>query len=73
MWPSQLPSPRLGMARPVQYRQIPLTIDIRREGAGKRLVEQRTELNGKPVAKAEVADLANVEKLQFEIVRVHGK
>ncbi|MDD4888688.1 MAG: hypothetical protein PHU85_02065 [Phycisphaerae bacterium] len=58
---------------PGQYRQIPVTIAIRREGKGARLVETRTSLNGKPVARAEVTDLSGVTKLEFEIVRVYGK
>ena len=58
---------------PGEYRQIPLTITIRREGKGKRLVETRTALNGKQIAKAEVADVSKFEAMNFEVVRVYGK
>ena len=54
------------------YRRIPLTVDISRSGEGGKLVETRVKVNGKRAEKAEVAELANVRRVNIEIVKVYA-
>jgi len=54
------------------YRQIPLTVCIARQGEGDTRRETRVKINGRQAAKAEVADLADVDRLSIEITYVYG-
>jgi hypothetical protein len=52
------------------YRQIPLSLTIAREGKGKALKETRILVNGERKDKAEIRDLAGLDKVDIRITRV---
>ena len=55
------------------YRQIPFTLNIRKEGKGKRKVETKVTINGQSANRAEVEDLSAMDKVDVEIVYVQAK
>jgi hypothetical protein len=57
---------------PGTYRQLPLSLLITREGRGKRLLETRCLVNGERCAKAEVSQLAEMDRIEIEITYVFG-
>ena len=59
-------------ALPGGYRQIPLEIDIRRQGSGRTLERTLVRINGRRAERAEVADLKNVRRLRIEIIRAYA-
>ncbi len=57
---------------PGTYRMVPLQIQIEKQGVGKRLLEQIVTLNGQPQAKAEVATLEGLDKVELKITYKFG-
>jgi hypothetical protein len=57
---------------PGQYRQIPLTISVRRQGKGDRLDRTLVTINGRPAKRAEVKDLSGYTALNIELTRVYA-
>ena len=57
---------------PGTYRQLPLSLQITREGRGKRLLETRCLVNGERCARAEVSQLAEMDRIEIEITYVFG-
>ncbi len=55
------------------YRQVPFTLNIRKEGKGKKQVGTKVTVNGQPAERAEVADLAGMDRVEIEIAYVCGK
>lgn len=55
------------------YKQVPFTLNIRREGKGKQRVGTKVAINGQPAETAEIADLAGMDKVDVEIAYVYGK
>ncbi len=55
------------------YRQIPFTLDIRKEGAGKRQTDMKVTINGQPADYPEVTDLTGMDKVEIGIAYVYGK
>ena len=55
------------------YRQIPFTLNICREGKGKKQVGTRVTINGQSTGRAEVQDLSAMDKVDVEIVYVQAK
>ena len=54
------------------YRPIPLTIDIRRSGAGRTRTATEVKVNGQPVPEPAVRDLAGLDRVHMEITYVYG-
>jgi len=57
---------------PGTYRAIPLQVEIAREGGGKKLLKQVIFINGKCRAKAEIAKLDGLDRIDIRIVRRFG-
>jgi len=55
------------------YRVIPFTLNIRKEGNGKQAVGTNITINGRPAPRAEIADLAGLEKVDVQITYVYAK
>jgi hypothetical protein len=55
------------------YRQVPLQIEITREGEGKKPLGTAVTLNGQPVANAEVASLDGLDKVELKITYKFGR
>jgi hypothetical protein len=56
---------------PGRYRQVPLTVIIRRRGGTRRPLPPRVRINGRRADEAVVESLAGVKKVRIEIDRVY--
>jgi len=54
------------------YRQIPFTLNLRREGTGRRLVDTIIRINGRRSDKAEVQDLRGLKRVTIDMTYVYS-
>jgi hypothetical protein len=55
-----------------KYRVIPLTLEISKQGKGKKLRGESFKVNGKKVEKAELANLSKMKAIKIEIIKRYG-